>query len=452
MENYFLNARRYFLPGCHEGYWMGYRAAQGAWGKWRQLDKTVNSTYTHFGMFNYTGPGNTNLSIPEPNGKARNEMCLMANYSQAYNGSFGWADANCNNKYIFMCRIMSERRRLRAGVPLRGACGLQRRGAPHPCAIAHVWRSSMARRHPCPQPPASTTSTTRRPARRSSWTPTPPALTMPRPRAASTAARWCPGTATTSSTTPRRTTSRSWWAAVWGCVLPLAGWLHGRLSFGGLSQLLVQPPLQCPVLPCRPCTAPAAAQGALIPDFHVNYWMGLKNNLAWPNFTWTDPFAVRRPAEVAHPATAAAWAEADAPCRRPLHLPRRKPPTLLQIGPNASTYLHWGKGDGLDVPEEPNNLEPPEDCTVGNYSQSFDSVWGWADAGCRQRFVFMCKIRGERQGSCSRLCLSQCKRTRVPMLLAAQRMSHVNMQLRSYRHPPTNQPARPPFPLQTLAR
>jgi hypothetical protein len=31
---------------------------------------------------------------------------------------------------------------------------------------------------------------------------------------------------------------------------------------------------------------------------------------------------------------------------------------------------------------------------VGNYSQAFDAVWGWADAGCRQTFVFMCKIRG----------------------------------------------------------
>ena len=126
MENFFLNVRRYYLPGCHEGYWMGYRAAQGAWGKWKQLDKTVNSTYRHFGMLNYTGPGNSNLTSPEPNGKTKNEMCLMANYTQAYNGSFGWADANCNNKYIFMCRIMSEWRRLGGTPPTaNGACRLR---------------------------------------------------------------------------------------------------------------------------------------------------------------------------------------------------------------------------------------------------------------------------------------------------------------------------------------
>jgi hypothetical protein len=110
VENLFLHTRRYFLPGCHEGYWMGYRAATGAWGKFKQLDKTINSSYTHWGMLNSTGPGNSNISIPEPNGKARNEMCLMANYTMGYGGAFGWADANCNNKQIFMCRIMSERR------------------------------------------------------------------------------------------------------------------------------------------------------------------------------------------------------------------------------------------------------------------------------------------------------------------------------------------------------
>ncbi len=110
VENFFLNTRRYYLPGCHEGYWLGLRAEQGAWGRWRQLDKTINSSYTHWGRLNYTGPGNVNMSILEPNGRARNEMCLLANYSQAYDGGFGYADANCNNKYIFMCRIMGERR------------------------------------------------------------------------------------------------------------------------------------------------------------------------------------------------------------------------------------------------------------------------------------------------------------------------------------------------------
>ncbi len=105
-------------------------------------------------------------------------------------------------------------------------------------------------------------------------------------------------------------------------------------------------------------------QGALIPEYHLNYWMGLKNAGSWPNFTWMDPFAV---------------------------------------GPNSTTYEHWGKGEGFDFPAEPNNFESPEDCGVANYTQSFDGVWGWSDGSCKQKFVFLCKIRG---GSCA---LNSCK-------------------------------------------
>jgi hypothetical protein len=102
--------------------------------------------------------------------------------------------------------------------------------------------------------------------------------------------------------------------------------------------------------------ASCTSQGALIPDFHMNYWFGLRSAPGqWPDFKYIDPFAV---------------------------------------GPNSSTYLHWGKGAGMDFPEEPNNFEEGEDCGAGNWTQSFDAAWGWADANCRQQFVFMCKIRG----------------------------------------------------------
>ncbi len=99
----------------------------------------------------------------------------------------------------------------------------------------------------------------------------------------------------------------------------------------------------------------AALQGALIPDYHLNYWMGLRTVGSWPNFTWMDVFAV---------------------------------------GPSATTYEHWGKGEGFNFPAEPNNFEDAEECGLGNYTQSFDGVWGWADAGCKQKFIFICKIRG----------------------------------------------------------
>ena len=109
VENYFLNVRRYILPGCHAGYWYGMRADTGAWGKWKQLDKTItNNTYTHWGIMNMTVSGGNLALLPEPNGKAKAELCVLANHSQTYSGSFGWADANCNTKQIFMCRIMGE--------------------------------------------------------------------------------------------------------------------------------------------------------------------------------------------------------------------------------------------------------------------------------------------------------------------------------------------------------
>ena len=95
----------------------------------------------------------------------------------------------------------------------------------------------------------------------------------------------------------------------------------------------------------------------LFPFYHIAYWMGLvsgRPGATWPNFTWTDPFAE---------------------------------------GPSASIYEHWGKGDS-EVGPEPNNSEPPQDCGLANYSQSYDAVWGWADAFCKEPHVFMCKMRG----------------------------------------------------------
>jgi hypothetical protein len=106
VENYFVDVKRYILPGCHVGYWMGYRAE--TWPKFVGLDKTVKSTsYSHYGSLQLT-TRTGNFSVPEPNGKAAGELCLMANQTAAYGGAFGWADTNCNNMYIFMCRIMGE--------------------------------------------------------------------------------------------------------------------------------------------------------------------------------------------------------------------------------------------------------------------------------------------------------------------------------------------------------
>jgi hypothetical protein len=75
---------------------------------------------------------------------------------------------------------------------------------------------------------------------------------------------------------------------------------------------------------------------------------------------------------------------------------------------NDSAYQHWGTFRPGGLPE-PNNLRPPEDCSVGNFSEAWeDGLAGWADAQCSGNFTFICKIlRGwrRRRGRC---CISTC--------------------------------------------
>jgi hypothetical protein len=42
---------------------------------------------------------------------------------------------------------------------------------------------------------------------------------------------------------------------------------------------------------------------------------------------------------------------------------------------------------------EPNNITGTEMCGLGNYSQTYGSAWGWADADCSTRAPFICKVR-----------------------------------------------------------
>jgi hypothetical protein len=65
-----------------------------------------------------TGPGPllTTQNNPEPNGRRVPELCLAANWTQRYSqegGSgdgWGYMDAGCSSKFIFMCRIMRAQR------------------------------------------------------------------------------------------------------------------------------------------------------------------------------------------------------------------------------------------------------------------------------------------------------------------------------------------------------
>ena len=118
--------------------------------------------------------------------------------------------------------------------------------------------------------------------------------------------------------------------------------------------------------------------GSLMPGFHSFYWLGLAAT-TWPKFAWTDG----------------------------------------TLGPNSTTYGHWGYYMPQNI-IEPNNLFPPELCAGANASQTYDQAWGWSDTGCSVVAPFVCrrlggfpglggpamqhKYRSTHERSCVRLC------------------------------------------------
>ena len=52
--------------------------------------------------------------------------------------------------------------------------------------------------------------------------------------------------------------------------------------------------------------------------------------------------------------------------------------------------------DGNNLTEPNNIVQPPEMCSLANYSQSIgnDTVktWGWTDSNCGDKYPYMCRI------------------------------------------------------------
>ncbi len=61
--------------------------------------------------------------------------------------------------------------------------------------------------------------------------------------------------------------------------------------------------------------------------------------------------------------------------------------------------MHAADGDaGLYMPGnfyEPYAANPPEYCGGGNFSQVYQSAWGWADTSCDDIHIFICQVRRE---------------------------------------------------------
>jgi hypothetical protein len=58
--------------------------------------------YVHWGRMFISDVGQF---AAEPNNWLAPEYCAVANYSQAYGTAWGWSDQNCDDRYIFMCKI-----------------------------------------------------------------------------------------------------------------------------------------------------------------------------------------------------------------------------------------------------------------------------------------------------------------------------------------------------------
>ena len=42
---------------------------------------------------------------------------------------------------------------------------------------------------------------------------------------------------------------------------------------------------------------------------------------------------------------------------------------------------------------EPYAVNPPEYCAGGNFTQTYQSAFGWADTSCDELHIFVCQVR-----------------------------------------------------------
>ncbi len=66
--------------------------------RWADLSPLLASDYQGWGFFM---PQN----IKEPNNLMPPELCAGSNYTEFLNGTWGWADTDCQAPYPFMCKV-----------------------------------------------------------------------------------------------------------------------------------------------------------------------------------------------------------------------------------------------------------------------------------------------------------------------------------------------------------
>jgi hypothetical protein len=92
------------LPNYHKQYWMG--AALGPddnFPSYRWIDSTPGipgQAYLHWGV--------PRGGVPEPDGSAGDQPCVLARASLSYQNLWGWADSDCEALAAAMCEIRRE--------------------------------------------------------------------------------------------------------------------------------------------------------------------------------------------------------------------------------------------------------------------------------------------------------------------------------------------------------
>jgi hypothetical protein len=66
-------------------------------------------------------------------------------------------------------------------------------------------------------------------------------------------------------------------------------------------------------------------------------------------------------------------------------------PLFEPVYPSTSGYTHWGTYQP-GFRKEPNQVTGPELCAAANSTQVYGSAWGWADAPCAMALPFMCML------------------------------------------------------------
>lgn len=112
VEEFFIE-QGVLLPTFHKRYWLGLEIAEGdnnrLWPWFLWLDGSPDPSTPSNPSSNYAVWGRMYLSDgrirDEPNNLVRPEFCCVANYTQSQDGVWAWSDQNCDEEYIFICKI-----------------------------------------------------------------------------------------------------------------------------------------------------------------------------------------------------------------------------------------------------------------------------------------------------------------------------------------------------------